>query len=114
MCECPTFYNEDIVTARKRHRCCECGSTIAKGERYQSVSGMWEGEFSHIKTCLPCAETRDKATEGIRAGDCCDLPAFGQLRQFLHDGFPDTKDLYAPIHARFLSSRESAQTVGTE
>jgi hypothetical protein len=102
MCECPLMYDERIVTARKPHHCCECGATIAKGERYQSASGMWEGRFGRFHTCLPCVETREKATEGIKPGDCCDLPALGELRQYLADGFPWTKELYEPVHARFL------------
>lgn len=109
MCECPTMYHEEIVTARKPHHCCECGLTIAKGEQYESVSGMWDGRFDRIKTCLPCMETRQKATEGIRSGDCCELPAFGELRQYLSDGLPDTSELYAPIHARFLAYRASQE-----
>lgn len=101
------MYNEDIVKARKPHRCCECGLTIAKGEKYQVVSGMWDGRFDRIKTCMLCMETREKATEGLRTGDCCDLPAFGELRQYLCDGLPDTSELYAPIHARFLAYKAS-------
>lgn len=99
------MYHEEIVTARKPHHCCECGMTIAKGEKYETVSGMWDGRCDRIKTCLPCVATRRQATEGIKAADCCELPAFGELRQYLRDGFPDTKALYAPIHTRFLLAK---------
>lgn len=107
MCECPTMYNDEIVTARKPHMCCECGGVIAKGEKYESVSGMWDGRFDRIKTCIPCMEIRKKATEGLQGADCCELPAFGELRQYLADGFPDLNELYQAAHARFLAARSA-------
>jgi len=112
MCECPTMYNEEVVTARKPHRCCECGTQIAKGEQYESVSGMWDGRFDRSKTCIPCMEIRKKATEGIRSGDCCELPVFGELRQYLLDGSPDTDKLYAAVHARYVNAKQHKGTAG--
>lgn len=107
MCECPTMYTEDVVTARKAHRCCECGVTITKGEQYQSVSGMWDGQFDRIKTCMPCVEIRRKLTVDIPSGDCCELPAFGELRQYLLDG--EYAELYAAAHARFVNAQQHSE-----
>jgi hypothetical protein len=108
MCECPTMYHEEIVTARKPHRCCECGTTVAKGEKYESVSGMWDGQFDRIKTCIPCMEIRKKVCEGISAGNCCELPTFGDLRQYMLDA-GEFDELYAEAHARWLAARSSQQ-----
>lgn len=41
-------------TARKDHRCDDCGRTIAKGERY--TYGVWlgEGDLCPVKACAHC------------------------------------------------------------
>lgn len=64
----PELYSEDWPTARKTHRCCECGNEIRPGERYQKISGLWEGIFSHYKTCERCADLRDSLSDVICAG----------------------------------------------
>ncbi len=60
----PEFISEDVVTARKSHKCCECGDVIPKGAEYERTAGKWEGHFDVYKTCLPCRE--------IRRNLCCD------------------------------------------
>jgi len=57
--EQPTLINETWRTARKPHICCECRRAIKPGERYQVISGLWEGEWSTYKTCESCADLRD-------------------------------------------------------
>lgn len=56
--ECAEFASEKIVTARKTHLCCECRKKIQPGEKYEYVSGVWEGRFEHYKTCLDCVSMR--------------------------------------------------------
>ena len=59
--------------ARKAHRCWECGEPIRPGERYQHVTGMWDGDWLRFKTCADCVDTR------IQVHDLADFwPAFGQ------------------------------------
>ena len=58
--ECPTIYSEEYPKARKSHVCCECGSVISVGEKYQRVRGLWD-DFATFKTCMFCADLRDKA-----------------------------------------------------
>lgn len=65
-----TFFREAYHTARKQHTCCECASPIDPGERYQYVSGLWDGRFSTYKTCMVCAIARDNA---IMDGCCSEL-----------------------------------------
>lgn len=52
------FFDSAMVTARKSHKCMECGDTIANGDRYERVSGKWDGDVSTYKTCAACAEIR--------------------------------------------------------
>ena len=70
MCHCdcdpPEFYNTSFVKARKPHRCCECCRTIEAGERYQSVTGKWEGDVDTYKTCSECLELIKQIDD-----DCC-------------------------------------------
>ena len=47
--------NRKIRKALKEHVCCECKTTIQKGERYEIVKGLWDREWRTLKTCLPCA-----------------------------------------------------------
>ncbi len=61
--------------ARKQHTCCECGLSIAPGERYERVEGCWEGTWSTFKTCDPCAR--------IRKDYCASGWIYGELRDTL-------------------------------
>ena len=66
---CPEFYDAKEVVARKDHKCDECGETINKGQKYERVSGKWDGEVSTYKTCLPCLRIRkDLFTCGFHHG----------------------------------------------
>ena len=55
----PSCYNEKIRTARKRHRCYECGEFINIGDRYEHISGIWDDDPREYKTCLDCKSLRD-------------------------------------------------------
>jgi ribosomal protein S27E len=52
-------FNSTIYrTARKAHRCEECGRTIEPGERYSRTAAVWEGDFFTNVACLHCARAR--------------------------------------------------------
>jgi|SRR6478735_681589 len=71
-----------IRRARKEHRCCECRKPIMKGQRYELISGVWEGRPDSYKTCLPCVEIRDHFA--------CEGWIFGQVWSDLRENFfPD-------------------------
>lgn len=55
----PEFLDETLRRARTRHRCGECGRTIAAGERYEVATGKWDGSIGRNKTCLQCAAARE-------------------------------------------------------
>lgn len=40
--------------ARKEHRCGECRRTINPGERYEHVSGLYDGRWDTERTCEQC------------------------------------------------------------
>jgi hypothetical protein len=71
-----------IVRARKPQKCCECGERINPGDRYEIVSGKWDGEWASFKTCLPCKE--------IREAFCCEGWTFGFLWENAENGFFET------------------------
>ena len=54
-----SVFNERTVTARKDHRCSECGDVIPKGTKHEHVTGCWEGRWERFRTCLLCVEIRD-------------------------------------------------------
>lgn len=42
-------------SARKDHKCNECGRTILKLETYEYTSSLFDGEFSSSKMCCHCS-----------------------------------------------------------
>jgi hypothetical protein len=52
----PDVYWLKWVKARKEHACCECKRTIAPGERYEYVSGKWDGRMGAFHTCAECSD----------------------------------------------------------
>ena len=67
--EAPSVQWVEHPVARKEHKCCECLSVISPGERYERVSGVWDGEFGVFKTCMVCAEVREAAMARYRFDD---------------------------------------------
>lgn len=54
----PSFHRAKLQIARKEHACCECRRTISLGEKYEYVTGLWEGRFDVFKTCADCLSIR--------------------------------------------------------
>jgi hypothetical protein len=80
--DAPECFDSGTRVARKAHVCCECGESIAKGQKYEYASGVWEGRPDSFKTCLPCVEIRDHFA--------CDGWIYGQLWSDLGENFfPD-------------------------
>lgn len=53
-----TPYLEQWRTARKQNKCCECKRSILPGQRYQFVSGRWDGDWLSYRTCEDCYHIR--------------------------------------------------------
>jgi hypothetical protein len=60
MCEYPKIINQTKRKARKPHKCCECWTTIEKGEVYQCIEGLWD-DFHTYRMCLDCDELWNSA-----------------------------------------------------
>ena len=65
LCECeydgdamPTLWTETNPTARKDHRCDDCGGIIPAGQKYKHIKFKWEGEFETSNVCLGCQDIR--------------------------------------------------------
>ena len=54
----PEFYRVTKPRAKKPHQCFECGGPITPGERYEYVTGKWEGFFDQFTTCERCYDLR--------------------------------------------------------
>ena len=54
----PEFFTDATPTARKEHKCGECGRTIHPGEIYERFSGKWDGWMGAFKTCAHCVAAR--------------------------------------------------------
>jgi hypothetical protein len=79
------FFDQKVVTARKPHKCYECGGDIEKGHKYERTSGKWDGRMEVYCTCLLCKEIRDhfSCSEGYILGELWE-----QLQEYF---YPDMK-----------------------
>lgn len=65
-CDCSIDYDpgcndlqfSELRKARKRHTCGECDRAIEPGERYEHATQLYDGGWSHHKTCLGCYNIR--------------------------------------------------------
>ncbi|MGY2183342.1 hypothetical protein [Pseudomonas agarici] len=88
----PDFQTETMPTARKAHQCGECYGHIKPGQKYQRVSGSWEGDMGSFKTCMPCVEARTWAiAQPEWMGDGEHLYYFGRLEEDLADLAPEIR-----------------------
>ena len=76
MCSCDVdtgsaddFWSETWPKARKPHPCSECDGGIARGERYQRVSGKWDGRMYSYATCALCHAYSDALRQAEQAAD---------------------------------------------
>jgi hypothetical protein len=53
----PRFYCKTERTARKVHRCDECGARVQPGEKYEHVAAYQDG-MNTYKTCARCLDLR--------------------------------------------------------
>jgi hypothetical protein len=59
----------------EKWRCHECGRPIKKGEQYEYVRGLFDGEWDILRTCLGCSRLRQEigcpSSELVDAADYC-------------------------------------------
>ena len=91
----PAFYSATVRTAKKQHKCCECGHTIEPGEKYENVAGKWDGRIGSYHTCEACADLRDSLAD---SGGC-----------FYHGGLND--EYYEYLSSVFIGTDTDADDV---
>lgn len=84
MCEMPSAYVCDIVTARKEHVCCECHGRILKGEKYNKHHGVWDGSGFTYKVCVECEQLRTEIDKDVPYVE--DRVAFTNLCESVFEG----------------------------
>ncbi len=103
MCSCedgdpPEFFTEAKRRARKEHRCDECYRPIAVGDRYQRVSGKWDGTIESFAICIPCQQYR--AAFHVVEGCSPPLGAAREEARNCADGMPEfVKDFRDALRA---------------
>lgn len=50
----PEVYREEVRTARKKHKCNECGRDIKPGETYENHFYVYDGDPGTVKICAHC------------------------------------------------------------
>lgn len=99
MSDYPQAYRELTRKARKQYKCFECYNAIQVGEKYQYVSGVWDGKPDSFKTCLSCSDLR----EFYRGETGEDYLVFGMLRDYIYEllnevggynEYPEYKDAF--------------------
>lgn len=80
MCEYAQAYTSTVRTARKTHKCCECGIEINRGDRYRYDSGIFDHQpFSH-KRCSDCYELLE-FVHALPETDCIDVDLYEHLSE---------------------------------
>lgn len=101
----PAFYEATERTARKRHRCCECGYDIQPGEKYEYVSGKWDGQLGSFHTCEACADLRDSLSAG---GGCCQHGGLEEeYHEYLSNILIGTDIDASEVHSRVMAKHQA-------
>lgn len=87
--EAPAFYSKVEYSARKEHQCEECGRAIRTGERYERVSGKWDGRLDVFKTCCRCTALRDHLTAHVRCFCWAHSNLLDDIREEVHNLPPE-------------------------
>lgn len=90
------FQRFEEPVARKEHKCCECGKTIKRGEKYSYFVVVWADychnckDFGAYKTCLECEKDWDDVLQVFhnnKEPDACRV--FEALREAIQDAFDE-------------------------
>lgn len=104
------FCHGETRTARKPHRCVECGRGITPGERYEHFTGVMDGQWSKWRWCQHCeavAAWMRTVCGGYLIGDLRD-----EMREHWHEGFVEVAfgRLIAGIRWQWHGGRDPVPT----
>jgi hypothetical protein len=119
------FFNYREVTARKPHRCCECGNEIAVGEKHRVAAYKFEGEFHSDRTCSPCLEAagefgyqmlggcfwemlHDEWDQGARVQACINRLTTARAKEHMRQQWLRWQERRAGQHRRMQELRNQA------
>ena len=80
-------YVKTAHRARRVHRCSECGRAIERGEVYERVFAVWEGDPETLPMCFHCLSMIEFVTASI--------PCFCWLHHSLHEDVQNAIEEYA-------------------
>lgn len=90
-CDDPAeIFRAHLLTARVAHKCDECGTDIAVGERFERVAMRYNEQWSVFRSCLPCREISTEFHDGSRV--------VGVLWDGLADNWSDGAPLQACLN----------------
>jgi len=78
----PSVSSDEIRTAKKVHKCCECPNPILPGHKYHLFKGCYEGKWERFKTCMICEDIRYQVCQDYREDE---RPAFGDLAEWARE-----------------------------
>lgn len=65
----PSFFKQKYRKAQNEYLCSECGSKINKGDQYEYVQMLQDGDWDTFRTCLTCDEIRQAfSCDGVMYG----------------------------------------------
>jgi hypothetical protein len=65
----PCNMAETILTVTtEKVKCCECNEIIPVGEKYEYTMGLWDDDFSFLRTCESCLSVRNVFFNGFVYG----------------------------------------------
>ena len=76
-------FSDSSPVARKQHVCDLCQLPIAKGDRYNRRTGIWEDVFATFKAHIACDEFATKIYDDENDWESHDVDCF---RQMLSEG----------------------------
>lgn len=77
----PSCITYSTPRARVSHWCCECHHDIKPGDRYQRITGVWDGRGDTFKTCLNCVALRELLDGSVGPHD--EPAALGHLVEWI-------------------------------
>jgi hypothetical protein len=103
-----TIYNEQLVRARKEHKCSCCRQIIIPRTRYRQVNSLYDGKWNNWKLCDTCirvelAIVAHELEEGCWWSEA--WPSFDDLRNmvlFGNDQEGDYRRCPEPLRLRTL------------
>ncbi len=98
-CEIPEFYDEQILRARKAHKCVECHQPINPGEQYVACCGKWAGDVQVYKQHMRCYHFARHCNHEVWKEGYAECVEFGGIGEAVEHADFELKDQWRRIVA---------------